>query len=146
MKRTHTGASAAMMLIAALLLAIPPGVASASSDREPPGKAVATDRARGGPFTLEEATIADVQAAFAHGSLTCVELVQGYLDRIEAYEENGPELNAITTVNPGHWRPPPPWMPSTPGSARAAGCTASRRYSRTTSTPTTCPPATARCC
>lgn len=100
MKRALTGASAAMMFIAALLFAIPLDVASASSGREAPGKAVATDRARGGPFTLEEATITDVQAAFARGSLTCVELVQGYLDRIEAYEESGPELNAITTVNP----------------------------------------------
>jgi Asp-tRNA(Asn)/Glu-tRNA(Gln) amidotransferase A subunit family amidase len=34
------------------------------------------------------------------GSLTCRELVQGYLDRIEAYDKQGPHLNAIQTINP----------------------------------------------
>ncbi len=51
-------------------------------------------------FQLEEATIADVHAAFLAGELTCVELVQGYLDRIDAYDQRGPRLNAIVTVNP----------------------------------------------
>src|SRR5690606_39920327 len=51
-------------------------------------------------FQLEEATIADVHAAFEAGRLTCGELVQMYLDRIAAYEDGGPRLNLITTVNP----------------------------------------------
>ena len=51
-------------------------------------------------FTLLEATIADVHAAMSSGSLTCRELVQGYLDRIEAYDKQGPHLNAIQTINP----------------------------------------------
>ena len=51
-------------------------------------------------FELEEATIAEVHAAFLSGQLTCVELVQGYLDRIEAYDQQGPRLNTIANLNP----------------------------------------------
>jgi amidase len=51
-------------------------------------------------FRLEEATIDDIHAAFRSGELTCRRLVELYLARIEAYDKNGPELNAIITVNP----------------------------------------------
>ncbi|MEO0348720.1 MAG: amidase family protein [Cyanobacteria bacterium P01_A01_bin.15] len=51
-------------------------------------------------FELEEATIADIQAAMDAGALTSVELVQLYLNRIEAYEETGPAINALISVNP----------------------------------------------
>ena len=51
-------------------------------------------------FELEEATIAEVHAAFLAGQLTCVDLVQGYLDRIAAYDQQGPRLNTIANLNP----------------------------------------------
>ncbi len=51
-------------------------------------------------FRLEEATIAQVHAALGSDELTCVELVQRYLDRIEAYDQQGPRLNTIAAVNP----------------------------------------------
>ncbi len=51
-------------------------------------------------FSLEEATIADVSAAFDAGALSCAALVQLYLDRIAAYDDAGPRLNSIITVNP----------------------------------------------
>ena len=51
-------------------------------------------------FRLEEATINDIHSAFGSGELTCRRLVELYLARIEAYDKNGPELNAIITVNP----------------------------------------------
>lgn len=51
-------------------------------------------------FEIEEATIGDIHHAFADGSLTCRQLVQHYLDRIEMYDRNGPTLNSIVTVNP----------------------------------------------
>jgi amidase len=51
-------------------------------------------------FRVEETTIAEIHAAFAAGTLTCRELVTMYLDRIRAYDKDGPALNAITTVNP----------------------------------------------
>ena len=51
-------------------------------------------------FTLEEATIADINAAFDAGALSCEQLVQMYLDRVAAYDDAGPRLNSIITVNP----------------------------------------------
>ena len=51
-------------------------------------------------FRLMETTIDDVHAAFAAERLTCRELVEGYLARIEAYDQAGPALNAIRLVNP----------------------------------------------
>ncbi|MXW08737.1 MAG: amidase, partial [Gammaproteobacteria bacterium] len=41
-----------------------------------------------------------MHAAFLSGDLTCVDLVQGYLDRIEAYDQQGPQLNTIANLNP----------------------------------------------
>ncbi len=51
-------------------------------------------------FTLEEATIADIQAAFDAGGVSCEQLTQLYLDRVAAYDDAGPRLNSIITVNP----------------------------------------------
>jgi len=51
-------------------------------------------------FQLFEATIDDVHAALTSRQITCRELVQRYLDRIEAYDEAGPALNAIQHINP----------------------------------------------
>ena len=51
-------------------------------------------------FTLEETTIADINAAFDAGALSCEQLVQLYLDRVAAYDDDGPRLNSIITVNP----------------------------------------------
>ncbi len=53
------------------------------------------------PFRLQEATIADIHSAYSSGALTCRKLVEMYLHRIEAYDEAGPELNSIVTINPG---------------------------------------------
>ncbi len=50
-------------------------------------------------FKLEEATIADIHQAFRNRSLTCRQLVQRYIDRIEAYDRKGPALNSIVNVN-----------------------------------------------
>ena len=52
------------------------------------------------PFHLQEATIEDVHNAYKSGQLTAHQLVQLYLNRIEAYDKKGPSLNAIITVNP----------------------------------------------
>lgn len=51
------------------------------------------------PFPLE-ATIPELQHAMDTGELTAVELVDLYLARIEAYDDAGPELNALIFVNP----------------------------------------------
>jgi Asp-tRNA(Asn)/Glu-tRNA(Gln) amidotransferase A subunit family amidase len=50
-------------------------------------------------FNVLETTIADVHAAYRSGELTARQLVQIYLDRIEAYDKNGPAINAIISIN-----------------------------------------------
>ena len=50
------------------------------------------------PLDVEEASIADIQRALRSGT-TCRSLVQRYLDRIAAYDKNGPAINAIVVVN-----------------------------------------------
>ena len=50
-------------------------------------------------FQLVEATIEDIHAAYNAGTLTARQLVQLYLDRIEAYDQQGPGINAIISVN-----------------------------------------------
>src|SRR3989441_592717 len=52
------------------------------------------------PFHLLEATVDDVHNAYKSGKLTAHQLVQMYLDRIDAYDKKGPSLNAIITINP----------------------------------------------
>ena len=51
-------------------------------------------------FDVVETTIEAVHKAFQSGQLTPRELVQAYIDRIEAYDKKGPALNCIITVNP----------------------------------------------
>jgi Asp-tRNA(Asn)/Glu-tRNA(Gln) amidotransferase A subunit family amidase len=51
-------------------------------------------------FVVEEATIAATHAALAKGLINCRQLVRRYLDRIAAYDDSGPAINAILTVNP----------------------------------------------
>ena len=57
-------------------------------------------RSEAKPFPVVEATIADIHSAYKAGELTSRQLVQMYLDRIEAYDKKGPAINAIITVNP----------------------------------------------
>ena len=51
-------------------------------------------------FSLLEPTVGAVHRAFESGELSARELVQAYLDRIEAYDRGGPALNSIITVHP----------------------------------------------
>ncbi len=50
-------------------------------------------------FHIVETTIDEIHAAYKSRQLTCQQLVQMYLDRIEAYDKKGPAINAIITVN-----------------------------------------------
>src|SRR5580698_757048 len=52
------------------------------------------------PFEVEEATIAQVHDAMRERRLTCRVLVEAYIRRINAYDKNGPALNAIVVLNP----------------------------------------------
>jgi amidase len=52
------------------------------------------------PFDLLEMDIATLQQAYANGEHTVEDVVLAYLDRIEAIDRNGPELNSVIMVNP----------------------------------------------
>ena len=51
-------------------------------------------------FNLLETTIDQVHGAYKTGELTCRQLIQMYLDRIAAYDQKGPAINAIISLNP----------------------------------------------
>ena len=51
------------------------------------------------PFNIMETTIDEIHAAYRSGQLTSRQLVQMYLDRIEAYDQKGPAINSIITLN-----------------------------------------------
>ncbi|MFC4322553.1 amidase family protein [Litchfieldia salsa] len=51
-------------------------------------------------FVIEETTIEQIQKALQTNKITSVELVQMYLDRIEKYDQNGPTINSVLTINP----------------------------------------------
>ena len=48
---------------------------------------------------LDEASVRSIHEAIDARKLTCVQVVRHYLDRIDAYDDRGPALNAIITVN-----------------------------------------------
>ena len=81
--RTYFGRTAVIVLVLAAVAGFGPSLRSPAA-----------------VFTLEEATVAGIEAAFAAGALSCPALVQMYLDRIAAYDDDGPLLNSIITVNP----------------------------------------------
>jgi len=49
---------------------------------------------------LEEITISELQERFESSELTSRQVVQAYINRIEAVDRGGPSLNAVLTVNP----------------------------------------------
>jgi amidase len=49
---------------------------------------------------LEEVTVDELQRGYAEGRFTTRQVVQAYLDRIEAIDRNGPALNAVRKLNP----------------------------------------------
>ena len=50
-------------------------------------------------FRLEEATISSIHRAFNSGGVTCSALTQMYIDRIKAYDQQGPTINSIVATN-----------------------------------------------
>ena len=50
-------------------------------------------------FNPVEATIDGIHAGYKSGQLTCRQVVQAYLDRIDAFDKKGPNINAMITVN-----------------------------------------------
>ena len=55
---------------------------------------------RPGAFELDEATVADLQAAMESGERTARSITQLYLERIAALDGQGPELRSVIETNP----------------------------------------------
>ncbi|MDM8002855.1 MAG: amidase, partial [Bacteroidota bacterium] len=51
-------------------------------------------------FRFEEYTITQLQEGYANGDFTITDVVQAYLDRIQAIDDGGPTLNAVIQTNP----------------------------------------------
>ncbi len=51
-------------------------------------------------FPLLEMDITTLQQKYQQGDFTVVEVVQAYLNRIEAIDQNGPSLNSVLMLNP----------------------------------------------
>ena len=51
-------------------------------------------------FDVVETTIADIHSAYQSARLSARQLVQSYLDRIDAYDKRGPGINALISLNP----------------------------------------------
>ncbi len=58
------------------------------------------DLALGDVINPLEATIEELQIAMGSGRLTAVMLIDYYLARIDAFDQRGPALNAVATLNP----------------------------------------------
>ena len=83
-------ASAALLVLA--LAVVPSGPAPAQRP-SPPDAAPAA-------FEVEEATVAELQAAMQAGRLTARRLVDLYLARIESFDRRGPSLRQVLETNP----------------------------------------------
>lgn len=55
--------------------------------------------AQAAEFDLQTATIEDLNKAFDAGALSSEKLTQLYLNRIAAYDKQGPKINAVITLN-----------------------------------------------
>lgn len=51
-------------------------------------------------YDVTEKSVQQLHAAMACGEVTARQLVQGYIDRIEAFDRNGPRLNSVVMLNP----------------------------------------------
>jgi Asp-tRNA(Asn)/Glu-tRNA(Gln) amidotransferase A subunit family amidase len=51
-------------------------------------------------FDVFESSILEIQTALEQGEIDSVQLVEQYLDRIQAYDKDGPRLNSIVRINP----------------------------------------------
>ena len=51
-------------------------------------------------FDVTEKSVRDLRAALDSGAVTSADLVDGYLARIEAFDQRGPAINAMIAINP----------------------------------------------
>ena len=72
---------------------------SCADKKTEPMTATKTDDAED-TFELNEITVTELQNKMTKGEYTSEKITKLYLDRIEAFDKNGPKLNAIIELNP----------------------------------------------
>ena len=95
---------------------------------------------------LENATIADFNAAFKAGTLTSEKLMELCLARIEAYDRRGPALHAMIVVNPKALETARALDAERKAKGPRSALHGIPSCSRTTSTRQTCRRQAVRCC
>ncbi|GAB3686015.1 amidase [Salinisphaera aquimarina] len=93
----HTKLWAFTLILSALLAGCGDSDNDSTADNDSTPPTTPTDPAN---FSFVEGTIAQARAAMSDGTLTCKTLVQGYIDRINAYDSAGPELRSVIRINP----------------------------------------------
>ena len=93
---------------------------------------------RVGTLALEEATIAEMHAAYRAGTLTVHAVITACLARIAAYDKDGPYLNALITVNAHSPKLTPSMRPTRPRGPSVVRSTGFRSSSKTISTRLAC--------
>ncbi|MCG8469485.1 MAG: amidase [Gemmatimonadetes bacterium] len=81
--------------LALTVIAVGAGLATATASLDGQERPASAER-----FEVMEASIAELQEALETGRVTSVELVEAYLDRIAAYDQTGPEINAVIRPHP----------------------------------------------
>lgn len=89
-QRAHRRSIRLAALAVGLLLVPAVGQAARAAAPAPPAE----------PFRWVEASIEDIHAGLVSGSLTCEQVVSGYLARIAAYDRQGPALQSVIATNP----------------------------------------------
>merc|ERR1712046_315815 len=90
-----------LLVGSAVLAALLSGCGGSSSSSDDAGTPPAGGD-DGVAFSFVESTVADLHTSLETGGITCEEVVQGYIDRIEAYDDTGSttELNSVVAINP----------------------------------------------
>ena len=83
---------------------------------------------------LEEMTLAEMAQRMESGETSSRSLVEGYLERIEQIDRSGPTLRSIIETNPDAIQIAEELDRSAANVDHVGRCTASRSWSRTTST------------
>lgn len=83
--------SAVFIFVSVILIGCNDDADSSNTPTKPDVKPIA--------FNFVEGTIKQLHTSIKTGGITCHAAVQGYLDRIQAYDKTGPTLNSVITVN-----------------------------------------------
>lgn len=94
--KTKTTLKAAFLSAAVVLSVFAPPARKAFSKLSDSNKQLEAEKL---DVPLEEASITELQEALQSWKVSSVQLVKYYLQRIEAFDRNGPKINSVRTIN-----------------------------------------------